>query len=571
MRYENLTEAKACFSNYRDSDFRTGQAEAIQFALDSPKKIVVIEAATGSGKSLIAMASGAAVGEVTCLVHSKILQTQYTDDFPEARSLFGRANYDCLQTPGNSCEDCTSNEYGICRHHLAYKKITKNEYDNDLSEPCPYKIQKFKVLSSRYRILNYDYFLSETNYIGNFSGQEFVVIDEADSLEATLISFVTLTFTKYALRRIGMDEQAGALKMTSKFKDSLINSWKDFGQTALVRVNAIIGKINAVIKAAGKDITPQTESAMKELKRIVRLKEKINLFLNNVDDTWMLDNQEDKLIFRPLWLTPEMAEKFLWQHGKKFVLMSASFYPRPILAKTLGLDIDDIDYHMIPSQFPVENRPVYVVPVANLTAKTMPTEIPKLIPAIRSIVDSRPNVKILVHAVSYNLANKIFEMLNNPRCIIHNGQDKQAVIDTFKESSLPQILISPSCERGISLEEDLCRVIIIAKCPFLSLGDKVVAARLYSSKIGQAWYGCTAALTVLQQAGRGVRSKDDFAETFILDAQVEDLILRNPSYFPEWFKDGLSFLPLEKALTVNKIKGELKYEYDTERSNEGIL
>ena len=76
MRYDNLTEAKACFSNYRDSAFRTGQAEAIQFALDSPKKIVVIEAATGSGKSLIAMASGAAQGEVTCLVHSKILQTQ---------------------------------------------------------------------------------------------------------------------------------------------------------------------------------------------------------------------------------------------------------------------------------------------------------------------------------------------------------------------------------------------------------------------------------------------------------------------------------------------------------------
>jgi len=541
MRYENLTEAKACFSNYRDSDFRTGQAEAIQFALDSPKKIVVIEAATGSGKSLIAMASGAAVGEVTCLVHSKILQTQYTDDFPEARSLFGRANYDCLANTGSTCEDCTSNEYSICRHHLAYKKITKNEYDNDLPEPCPYKIQKFKVLSSRYRILNYDYFLSETNYIGNFSGQEFVVIDEADSLENTLINFVTLTFTKYALRRIGMDEQAGALKMTSKFKDSLINSWKNFGQTALIRVNAIIGKINAVIKAAGKDITPQTESAMKELNRIVRLKEKINLFLNNVDDTWMLDNQEDKLIFRPLWLTPEMAEKFLWQHGKKFVLMSASFYPRPILAKTLGLDIDDIDYHMIPSQFPVENRPVYIAPVANLTAKTMPTEIPKLIPAIRSIVDSRPTVKGIIHAVSYTLAHRIVDELNDPRYITHNSSDRQETLDRFIQSDEPLILVSPSLERGVSLDEDKARLVIIAKAPYLSLGDKVVSARLYSSRMGSDWYKATMMLTVLQMAGRAVRSATDYAECIILDDQVYQAITSRPGFLPSWWVDACEF------------------------------
>ena len=556
MRYDNLTEAKACFSNYRDSAFRTGQAEAIQFALDSPKKIVVIEAATGSGKSLIAMASGAAQGEVTCLVHSKILQTQYTDDFPEARSLFGRSNYDCLQNPGTTCEDCTSNEHSVCKHHMAYKNISTGKLEGDYSNPCLYKIQKHKVLSSRYRILNYDYFLSEANYIGKFSGQDFVVIDEADSLEATLINFVTLTFTRYALRRIGMDEEAAKLKMTSKFKDQLVQSWKNFGQTALIRVNAIIGKINNTIKAAGNNITPQIESAMKELKKIVRLKEKINLFLNNVDDTWMLDNQSDKLIFRPLWLTPEMAEKFLWQHAKKFVLMSASFYPRPILAKTLGLDIDDIDYHMIPSQFPVANRPVYIAPVANLTYKTMDVEIPKLIPAIRSIVDSRPNSKGIIHAVSYTLAHKIVDLMNSPRYITHNSTDRQEVLDRFMESDEPLILVSPSLERGVSLEDDKARLVIIAKSPYLSLADKIVSARLYSSKLGSDWYKATMMLTVLQMAGRAVRSAEDYAECFILDEQVEQAITSRPGFLPGWFMDALEFRLPDKPMDRIKITKE---------------
>jgi Rad3-related DNA helicase len=222
--------------------------------------------------------------------------------------------------------------------------------------------------------------------------------------------------------------------------------------------------------------------------------------------------------------------------------MSATFPPKLVLAKCLGLDTSDMDYYEIPSQFPVENRPVYCWPVVNLTSKTTDIELPKLILSIKQIVDSRPNVKILIHTTSYSLANKIILGVDSSRFIIHsNSKDKQEVIDYFIESEKPLVLVSPSCERGLSLAEDLCRVIIIAKCSFLSLGDRVTSARLYGSKIGQIWYGSNAALTIVQQAGRGVRSKEDFAETFILDEQAKNLILKNPSWFPGWFLDSIQF------------------------------
>jgi len=540
---DDLKNIKSEFSHYSAFPFRHLQAEAAQFAINSTKKIVVLEAATGAGKSLIGMIIGASVSKMAYLVHSKVLQNQITGDFPEATSLFGRSNYQCLANPDQTCEQCSHSKFNVCAHHKAYDDIIKDNISNSLNDafdPCPYKMQKANTLMARFKVLNYDYFLSEVNYIGKFSGQHTVIVDEADNLEGTLINFVTLTFTRYALRRIGMDEQAASLKMTSKNKSALIDSWKEFGQQSLCQVNIIIKRINKIISSS-KIMTQQVESNMDELKKVVRLKEKITLFLDNVDDTWMLDNQSDKLIFRPLWMNSGMADKYLWNHADKFVLMSASFYPRPILAKTLGLDTDDIDYHMIPSQFPIGNRPVYVAPAVNLTAKTLEVEIPKLIPAIRSIVDSRPNVKGIIHAVSYSLSHRIVGMMKDDRYITHNSDNRQQILDLFMKSDLPLVLVSPSLERGTSLADDLCRLVIIAKAPYLSLGDKIVSARLYSSRMGSDWYKATMMLTVLQMSGRAVRSATDYAECFILDDQIQQAITSRPGFLPSWWIEACEF------------------------------
>jgi len=522
---ETLHLAKNNFSNYRDKSFRKLQAEAIQYISDSDKKIVVVSAATGAGKSLIGMTSGSVSGRLTYLVHTKILQNQITADFPEASSLFGRANYQCLNNPEVSCGECTA-VGGNCEH----KKTD-----------CPYELRKRQVLAADYRILNYDYFLLEANFVGRFSNAPFVVIDEADSLENTLIQFITLQFSTYALRRLGMLDMADSLKMTSKDKTGLLESWKEFGTQAKFRVGSIIKKLTSDIESWGEDINAQQLDVIKERSRVVRLKEKIDLFLDNVDQDWILDSQEGKLVFQPLWLTPELSEEYLWRHGKKFVLMSATFPPKLVLAKCLGIDTSDMDYYEIPSQFPVENRPVYCYPVANMTAKTTDMELPKLIEAVKCIVDHYPDQKGIIHAVSYALANKIIEGVDNSRLITHNSKDRQEVIDEFVESTEPLVLISPSLERGISLEEEKCRFIIICKAPFLYLGDKIVAARLYSSKIGQMWYTSSMLLTVLQMAGRGVRSKDDTADTYILDLKVKEAIQKNPGFLPSWWLDALEF------------------------------
>jgi Rad3-related DNA helicase len=443
--------------------------------------------------------------------------------------LFGRQNYECVYNPALTCAECVHTKLIPC----PYKK-----------EGCLYEEQKKEVLKSRLRILNYDYLLSECNYIGKFSGHNFNVLDEADSIEGTLINFVSLIFTTYGLSRLGLQNEIEELKHTSKYKSQLIDSWKQFGELALERAREIKKSLDIKVSCFSNPLTSDNIRTMKDRVSIIRMIEKVELFIKSVDDTWLYDDsQEDRYIFRPLWLNEEIADEFMWRHSGKWLLMSASFLPVHIECKRLGIPIDETDYRVLPSTFPVKRRPIHIEPVANLTGKTMAEETPKLITRITEIINSRPDVKGLIHAVSFKLANEIYKGVDSPRLIIHDSSDRQDKLEYFMESKDPLVLISPSMERGVSLSMDLCRFIIVAKCPFLSLAEKITAARLYSSgKIGNMWYIATAMTTVLQMTGRGVRSKDDFCETWILDAQFKRIYEQYPSFLPFWWKDGVEWI-----------------------------
>ena len=160
----------------------------------------------------------------------------------------------------------------------------------------------------------------------------------------------------------------------------------------------------------------------------------------------------------------------------------------------------------ISSTFPIENRPVHIWPVASMTAKTTDQELPKLILGIKKVLLRHPNEKGIVHCTSYKLAKSIVEGVQSFRLITHNSADRQQVVDKFTSSSGNLVLVSPSLERGVNLSDDLCRFVIVAKAPYLSLGNKIVSQRVYGAgDIGKLWYASDMMLSVLQGCGRGMR------------------------------------------------------------------
>jgi len=519
-----IDEAKASLINYKDKEWRFMQRECCEFIINSDKKFIIIEAGTGSGKSLTAMATGMANNSLTYAVHSKVLQQQIVSDFPEAKLLQGRNNYKCLADDTLSCDECKHTKNNPCFHKRS---------------SCLYDVAKQTVLASKLKILNYDYLLSAISYTGQFSGADLYIIDEADNLENSLIQFTTLTFTPFALRRLGLTEPE---RKTATSKQG-IQPWVDFAQIARDRVHRIIDSLTHEIEAYGskEDVTDQQIAKLKERKRVIRLSERIDIFLNKVDSSWIYEENDGKITFRPLWVTPDLADDYLWSHGNKWALMSASFLPIDMQCRVLGIPFDEVDYMRVPSTFDAKRRPIYVNPVANMTAKTAQEETPKLCKEIANILNKHPESKGIIHTASYKLAKDIIEIVNDKRLIVHNSQDRQMVIDMFKESDKPLVLVSPSLERGISLPDDECEFIICAKSLFLSLGDKIVSQRVYSSGIGNYWYKSIAAQALIQATGRGMRHEKDHCFIYLLDYQIKKLIEENPRLFPEYWLDAIVF------------------------------
>jgi hypothetical protein len=96
------------------------------------------------------------------------------------------------------------------------------------------------------------------------------------------------------------------------------------------------------------------------------------------------------------------------------------------------------------------------------------------------------------------------------------------------------VLISPSLHLGLDLKDDLSRFQIITKVPYPSLGDRWIDEK---RKRSEQWYSWQTGLRLVQAYGRSVRSKDDWAATYVLDANFGYFISRNKTIIPQWFID----------------------------------
>lgn len=505
-----------------------------------------------SGKSLIGVVSGVMSGDFTYLVESKYLQTQIVSDFPNVKSIWGRNNYPCLLDQSKSCAECISTKQSPC----------------PVVEDCLYRVAKEIAIESPYRICNFQYYLSEVAYAGRLSGKPFTIIDEADALEKTLTENVNLHFTERSLFRLGLTD--GPKFKTVGAKEGL-SSWKDFAEQAKERTIEVCKAIQQDIDLLDKEDTEQLLYKKKELETFVHIKERCDIFLNNMDKNWIMEevprqgSRQGRLVFKPTWLSPELANKYLWSHSDSWTLVSATFPPIPVLAKQLGIDTDDIDYMDVPSVFDPEKSPVHICPVAKVTFSNMDVAVPKLIKAIQVILEKHKGQRGIIHCVSWSLCKQIMDGVNNKRLITHTSENRNQVINEFLNMNgkfaKDAVLCSPSIERGVDGKGDIARFVIIPKCPFLNTSDKLVASRLHGSgMIGKLWFESEAMSTIEQSAGRATRSMDDWSTIYILDEKVNELYTRKPSLFSDSFKEQISWTPPNLLAEWDELFGKSRIE-----------
>lgn len=491
---------------------------------DNGAKVVVLEAPTGTGKSIVAECVRRLLQtRATYVCHNKDLQTQLASDFDYSKVLYGRSNYRPTKTQimDVTCEDCTSTP-----------KTNSCVLCNPVSA-CPYRVAKDAAIHSPVPVLNSAYWLNECQSPkSRFANTGLCIMDEADTLESVLMGQVEVYISPRRQAQMGI----GPPRFLTK-ADSFVG-WAD---TALAQIQPFLDRALAVEM-------PDVRQT-RELRRVAGLVETINQMKADLlsDSPWVYTGgagserrRGDEIAFKPVKVA-NFGKDRIWNHDKRFLLMSATIVSAGQLLDSLGW-VGDYGTVTVDSQFHPKNRQVVIRPVADMSRKGLTDEgFGHLGRAVQHILREHDGERVVVHSVSYSLTERLTRVCQTERQEVFTyrmaAQRSAALSDFIRNRS--SVLVAPSADRGVDLRGELCRAQILVKMPFLSLGDKQTSERLYNTSDGQVWYAVETARTIMQMVGRGVRNVDDWCVAYVLDSQFVKFYRQWGHLFPRWFRKAI--------------------------------
>jgi hypothetical protein len=219
-------------------------------------------------------------------------------------------------------------------------------------------------------------------------------------------------------------------------------------------------------------------------------------------------------------------------------MMSATILDSDTFSRGIGLEPDDVKVIHVGSDFPLQNRPIYPLNVAHLNYTELHKDDVKrtIARAIDRIMTQYKDHKGIIHTTSYEQLNFIRENISkeNKRRLLETDPELQRdeIIKEHIDATRPTVLISPSLHLGLDLKDDLSRFQVITKVPYPSLGDRWINEK---RKCNENWYKWQTALKLVQGYGRSVRSKDDWATTYVLDSAFGPFVRKNQNILPHWF------------------------------------
>lgn len=538
-------------------NIRKQQEDAINFALNSflsdKKRFVVMELSTGVGKSAVGLTisrymhhysnqqtDGLYIPGAHILTTQKVLQDQYINDFGKDKlnlvaSVKSSSNYDCISVPTQKCSE-TKRVLSI----LSNNKKPIGAF-RDCLKACPYSKDKKEFVEGLFGITNFSFFLAETMYVGKILPKDLLVIDEAHNVENELSSFIELTFSeKFCLDVLNC--QFPKMKKTSTEISQIFKWVKSVYKNKLsAKVAELQIKINVAMHE-NLDI----DSLSKQYEKLDKHICKVNRFIDTFnEDNWIVNieviKQGKRIVrkfnFKPI-LVKDHSHDHLFKFGKHVLLMSATIVDMSIFCRTVGISESEAAFITIPSPFPIENKKIHYMPAGSMSKNNIEDTLPKLSKIVELLINEHKEEKGIIHCVSFRIAKHLYDSIKTNRFMMHDSENREDVLKSHINSSRPTILLSPSMTEGVDLHDDLSRFQIICKVPFPYLGDLVIKKRMENDK---SWYDYQTAKTMIQAIGRSIRNENDYAETYVLDADWQTYFSRNQKMFPVDFKKSLNW------------------------------
>ena len=460
---------------------RPYQAKAIHEILteySDGRKVVVLSAPTGAGKTVIAEGVRRGLqGSGVFLCSTKSLQKQFLEDFPTAKLLQGRGNYKTLDggplLTKLDCDIDADKRCTFCNPSLA----------------CPYTVARESALNARLAVLNTSYWLYSANYTQSFIDRKLTVVDEGDLIGDLLCDFAGVTIPAKYQEELNIDPPSNVSDV-DKF-NTLLPEWAS----------------EAALKISNY---ARTLSTKKEKEAALGVATNLRIISNNPDDaTFIMEGTRGRkaeiqkrkastkakdghkgyrlnpLVIKAVESRPVAFA--LTELVDKLLIMSATILSADDMAYKLNLPKGEWASVEVDSPFEPYARPVVIRSDAiELTGKVLADGLPdQTANDVESIINGHPGERILVHTPSYKLASQIAQHVPSNRQIFtyKSSDERDASLAAWLHSA-DGVLVSPSFARGLDLKGDLCRVQIVSKIPYGSLGSPQVAARLYSTAKG---------------------------------------------------------------------------------------
>jgi len=506
-------------------------------AFESGYKHVILEAPTGFGKSPVAVALSKHFGgndkSSYIMVSSKYLQDQYVNDF-NGVTVKGRANFQCLR--GGTCAS-PSRRLSRCKHIPVSSGKNKKVvglsakrgrlYLPEGTKMCPYWKQKCEAMEHPCPIFNYDYFLHETKFAGDFGKRDLMVCDEAHSIESKLMSFIGFEIYSNELNKAGARYPDSEVKMETW--QSLMEEWRDIFQKKAEKLEE------------KRFLSQKDTETLEDYRNKVWKCDFLADELDTNPEIWVVSDRIHyykgrpfkKFVFKPIKVSK--WNDMLFSKGEHFLLQSATIINPDTLCDSLGIG-GEVLYIKVPSTFPVDKRPFVFRGVGKMSRSSISGTLPLLLREVGRIMEENPDQKGVIHTHSYSIMREITQRRSDRFIFNDSGFSRDQVFEEFKDSGKPLVLVTPSAFEGVDFKDDFCRWQVLCKVPYPDLGDPQVKKRAESDP---EWYRWLTALRIVQTYGRGMRSEHDHCRTYILDSKFQDFYHQNRQLFPEWFKDAI--------------------------------
>lgn len=533
--------------------WRKFQLETIVYILkeyqENPEGKIIIDAPTGSGKSIISIVTSQVLNSKYfnqtgyILTSDTYLQDQYEETVKQLNvkcpSIKGMNNYDCIVN-GNIVSLGFCKEAGIKGEQL---------YNLPCFNSCEYFVNRRNAVVAGTSILNYNYWLIHQTYVNRnnpnpmFEKRDFVFFDEAHKVVNIVNEHFSPKITSYLKKNISWslpflieknlieESEASVLEEELNFCiDALLNeNTKDYfeilkqtkiGLGKLYHLKDKVESINRKFSDNKENLPEANRKTYRNLNAIkdnyCKIEDYIELIKRDPKTLLVRTGNENEVSFYSIDTSSMMNSQF-HQHYGFGVYMSATFLNHDFFSVYSG--IKDVKILKIPSTFDFAKSPVYYSKKYNMSFAKKSESRQGQAEKILEIVEKYPSG--VIHTGNYENSRYLEALTKNDKIRFYtNTQEKKQLIAEIKRDK-NFFIAGPSLLEGIDLYGDISRCQIFMKIPYLNLGDTFTKRRFENSK---QWYSWETALNFVQGIGRSNRFDEDFCDTYILDASFENLL-----------------------------------------------